>query len=215
MFYKCNKFLPVFFFLFCSFVLHSQNKYTQDPSIIKDPTGYKLRTGDRIRIFVQGETDATVEATISSFGGVRPYYLKEIKLSGLSAEQASEIIAREYKTQLIYQKPTVTVVVLKHKEQMVFLSGSLARKGPFVLPPEVEAMSIVEVISRSGGFSDIAKKNKVYVTRTYYNRNGEETNTKTYEVDVEALSKGTLTSRSAKRFWIYPGDRIQVPERLL
>jgi protein involved in polysaccharide export with SLBB domain len=195
--------------------LHSQNKYTQDPSIIKDPTGYKLRSGDRIRIFVQGETDATVEATISSYGGVRPYYLKEIKLSGLSAEQASEIIAREYKTQLIYEKPTVTVVVLKHKEQMVFLSGSLVRKGPFVLPPEVEAMSIVEVISRSGGFSDIAKKNKVYVTRTYYNRNGEETNTKTYEVDVEALSKGTLTSRSAKRFWIYPGDRIQVPERLL
>ena len=37
---------------------------------------------------------------------------------------------------------------------------------------------------------------------------------KTYEVDVEALSKGMLSSGSPQRFWIYPGDRIQVPERL-
>ena len=76
-------------------------------------------------------------------------------------------------------------------------------------------MSIVEVIARSGGFTSIARKNKVFVTRTYYNKSGDATDTKTYEVDVEALSKGTLSSGSAKRFWIYPGDRIQVPERLL
>lgn len=215
MFNQFSIIFSAFFLFFCSLEIYSQKKYTSDPSIVKDPTGYKLRTGDRIRIFVQGEADATIEATLSSYGGVRPYYLKEIKLSGLSVEQASEIIASEYKSQLIYQKPTVNVVVIKHKEQMVFLSGSVVKKGPYVLPPEVEAMSIVEVISRSGGFSDIAKKNKVYVTRTYYNSNGEETNTKTYEVDVEALSRGTLTSGSAKRFWIYPGDRIQVPERLL
>ena len=63
-------------------------------------------------------------------------------------------------------------------------------------------------------FTDIAKKNNVYVTRTYYDNSGKATNTKTYEVNVEALNKGTLSSDSPQRFWIYPGDRIQVPERL-
>ena len=38
---------------------------------------------------------------------------------------------------------------------------------------------------------------------------------KTYEVDVEALSSGMNSSTSSRRFWIYPGDRIEVPERLL
>lgn len=197
------------------YALHGQPKYTVDPSIMKDPTGYKLRAGDKIRIIVKGEPDASIDASLGNHGGARPAYINEIKLVGLNADQAAGEIAKQYQLQLIYRRPTVNVVVTKYTEQMVFLSGSVNRKGPYVFPPEVEAMSIVEVIARSGGFTDIARKSRVHVTRTYYKRSGEATNTKTYEVDVEALSKGTLSSGSAKRFWIYPGDRIQVTERLL
>ena len=201
-----------------SFVAHplsAQQKYTLDPSIMKDPTGYKLRSGDQIRIMVNGEPDATVDASLGNYGGVRPAYLDEVKLVGLNVDQASAEIAKQYQRQLIYRRPSVSILITKYTQQMVFLSGSVNKKGPYVFPPEVEAMSIVEVIARSGGFTSIARKNKVFVTRTYYNKSGESTSTKSYEVDVEALSKGTLSSGSARRFWIYPGDRIQVPERLL
>ena len=34
-------------------------------------------------------------------------------------------------------------------------------------------MNIVELISMSGGFADIARKNKVFVTRTYYSQGGK------------------------------------------
>ena len=215
---NCTLFFHAIFFLVLSCVFHpllAQQKYALDPSIVKDPTGYKLRSGDRIRIIVKGESDATVDTLLSSSGGVRPAYIDEIKVAGLNVDQASVEIARQYQRQLIYRRPSVSVLVTKYTQQMVFLSGSVNKKGPYVLPAEVEAMSIVEVIARSGGFTSIARKNKVFVTRTYYNKNGDATNTKTYEVDVEALSKGSLSSGSAKRFWIYPGDRIQVPERLL
>ena len=74
-------------------------------------------------------------------------------------------------------------------------------------------MNIVEVIARAGGFSDIARKNKVYVTRTFYDERGNQKGSKTYEIDVESLSSGKTSK--LKRFWIYPGDRIEVPERLL
>ncbi len=195
--------------------LPAQQKYTLDPSVMKDPTGYKLRSGDKIRIMVNGEPDATVDATLDNYGGVRPAFLDEVKLVGLNVDQASAEIAKQYQRQLIYRRPSVNILITKYTQQMVFLSGSVNKKGPYVFPPEVEAMSIVEVIARSGGFTSIARKNKVFVTRTYYNKSGEATNTKSYEVDVEALSKGTLSSGSARRFWIYPGDRIQVPERLL
>ena len=195
-------------------LLWSQSKYTLDPSVRRDKTGYKLRSGDRVRIIVQGETDASVEATLGNYGTVKPAYINELSLSGLSAEQAAAEITKQYQKQLIYRRPFVNVVVTKYTEQVVFLSGSVNKKGPYAFPPEVEAMSIVEVIARAGGFSEVAKKNKVYVTRTFYNSRGESTDTKTYEVDVEALSQGTISSGSAKRFWIYPGDRIEVPERL-
>ena len=73
-------------------------------------------------------------------------------------------------------------------------------------------MNIVELISMSGGFTDIARKNKVNVTRTFYNDNGRQEQ-KTFEVDVESLARGSIQNRNDK-FWIYPEDQIYVPERL-
>jgi polysaccharide export outer membrane protein len=194
--------------------IFAQLKFNNDPSILKDPTGYKIRTGDRIRISVRGESETNVEALIDRDGKVRAAYLGELKVSGSSTKQVEVLITNEYKRNLIYQKPIVSVYVLKYSDRVVFLSGSVNRKGPYVLPPEVEAMNVVEVIARAGGFTDIARKDKIFITRTFYNELGEVKDTKTYEVNVEALSTGTLDQDSSKRFWIYPGDRIEVPERL-
>ena len=205
-------------FLNCIFILNpllGQNKYNNDPSIIKDPTGYKLRIGDSLRIAVRGETETAVDAIIDSEGKVRVVYLGELKISGMNSKQVEKLIVSEYQKNLIYQNPIVNVVITKYSDRVVFLSGSVNRKGPYIFPPEVEAMNIVEVIARAGGFTDIARKNKVFVTRTFYDVSGQVKDTKTYEVNVEALSTGNLLLGSASRFWIYPGDRIEVPERLI
>ena len=205
-------------FLNCVFILNplvGQNKYNNDPSIIKDPTGYKLRIGDSLRIAVRGETETAVDAIIDSEGKVRVVYLGELKISGMNSKQVEKLIVSEYQKNLIYQNPIVNVLITKYSDRVVFLSGSVNRKGPYIFPPEVEAMNIVEVIARAGGFTDIARKNKVFVTRTFYDVSGQVKDTKTYEVNVEALSTGNLLLGSASRFWIYPGDRIEVPERLI
>ena len=47
---------------------------------------------------------------------------------------------------------------MSYSDRVVFLAGSLNKQGPYVFPREVEAMNIVEVIARGGGFNDIAKK---------------------------------------------------------
>ena len=205
-------------FLNCIFILNpllGQNKYNNDPSIIKDPTGYKLRIGDSLRIAVRGESETAVDAIIDSEGKVRVVYLGELKISGMNSKQVEKLIVSEYQKNLIYQNPIVSVLITKYSDRVVFLSGSVNRKGPYIFPPEVEAMNIVEVIARAGGFTDIARKNKVFVTRTFYDVSGQVKDTKTYEVNVEALSTGNLLLGSASRFWIYPGDRIEVPERLI
>jgi protein involved in polysaccharide export with SLBB domain len=186
-----------------------------DASILKDPTGYKLRPGDKVRIVVQGEADCTVETVLNRDGAINMPYIGEIRLVGKNKKEAESAIQREYTKQLIFARPKALLSITNYSERVVFLTGSVNRKGPYVFPPEVEAMNIVEVIARAGGFSDIAKKNRVYITRTFFDESGSPTNTKTYEVDVEALSSGINANSSSRRFWIYPGDRIEVPERLL
>ena len=195
-------------------VLQGQS-FNSDPSILRDPTGYKLRSGDKIKVSILGQPDCSTEAAISQDGKIRLAYVGELKVSGLNAKAVESLIVRKYQTELIFRNPKVSVFVLSYTERVVFLTGSVNRKGPYRFPPEVEAMNIVEVIARAGGFSEIAKKDKVYVTRTIYNHQGVPVKTETYTVDVEALSKGLIKFGTNKRFWIYPGDRIEVPERLL
>ena len=144
--------------------ISAQLKFNNDPSILKDPTGYKIRAGDKIRISVRGESETNVEALIDRDGKVRAAYLSELKVSGSSTKQVEVLITNEYKRNLIYENPIVSVYVLKYSDRVVFLSGSVNRKGPYVLPPEVEAMNVVEVIARAGGFTDIARKDKIFIT---------------------------------------------------
>lgn len=206
-------FLFFTFSILVKFQIFAQPSLNIDPSILRDPTGYKLRANDRVKIIVRGESDCTVEQTISADGLVSPAHLGELFIAGMNTKDAVKLIENEYITNLIFARPKINLIITKYSERVVYLTGSVNRKGPYAFPPEVEAMNIVEVIARAGGFNNIAKKNRVYVTRTFFDENGVPKNTQTYEVDVEALSSGEFNSK--KSFWIYPGDRIDVPERLI
>jgi len=205
--------LPLYCFLVLAISLLSARN--EDPSILRDPTGYKLRSGDRIKVSVLGEVDCNIEATISNDESVRLAYIGELLLAKMNTKQAETYIAQEYRRQQIFRDPKVTVTISKYVERFVFLSGSVNKQGAYAFPPEAEAMNLVQVIARAGGFTDIANKTKVKVTRTFYDESGKVKNSMTYEVNVEALSSGSSDEREYSTFMIYPGDQIFVKERLV
>jgi protein involved in polysaccharide export with SLBB domain len=202
-------------YLFLVFAISLLSARNDDPSILRDPTGYKLRSGDRIGVAVLGEPDCNIEATINNENRVRLAYIGELPLANMNTKQAETYIAQEYRRQLIFRDPKVTVTISKHVERFVFLSGSVNKQGAYAFPPEAEAMNLVQVIARAGGFTDIANKTKVKVTRTFYDESGKIKNSKTYEINVEALSSGSAANGEYTTFMIYPGDQIFVKERLV
>ena len=203
------------FILFLIFAISPFFALGDDPSILRDPTGYKLRPGDRIKVSVLGEPDCNVESSISNDQRVRLIYIGELPLANMTTKQAETYIAQEYRRQFIFRDAKVSVVITKYVERVVFLSGSVNKQGAYVFPPEAEAMSIVQVIARAGGFTDIANKKTVKVTRTFYDESGKIKNSMTYEVNVEDLSSGPAAGGEYKTFMIYPGDQIFVKERLV
>ena len=136
-----------------------------------------------------------------------------IEVTGLSVTQIEVKIRNEYINQKIFRNPTVIVEITSYSPKYVYISGSVNKSGPFALPNEANAISITELINMSGGFNPIANKKKVSVTRTFRDRAQNVVETKVYVVDVEALSNGT-TNIKGQKWWIYPGDQINVPERL-
>ena len=87
--------------------LNAQVSYNVDPSVLKDPTGYKLRSSDRIRIVVRGEPDCTVEEAINNDGIINLLYIGDVYIQGLNKKEAAELIEQEYKSNLIFGRPQV------------------------------------------------------------------------------------------------------------
>jgi len=179
---------------------------------LKEDSGYRIRPGDKISVSILNEADCNVRASVPNDGIIRLAYVGEFKVVNFSTKNLETFIKQEYIQKGIFIRPVINVTITEYSKRFVYLTGSVNNKGPFALPPEVEAMNIVELISMSGGFTDIARKNKVYVSRTYYKPNGK-VEQKTFEVDVESLARGSIHNRNDK-FWIYPEDQINVPERL-
>jgi polysaccharide export outer membrane protein len=98
--------------------------------------------------------------------------------------------------------PSVSVLVKEYKSKTVSVLGQVRK--PTVVP-YTAGMSIVDAVSQAGGFTPMARKNAVRVTRTVAKDSDEATS---FTVPVESIAKG-----KAKPFFLRPGDTVFVPER--
>ena len=79
-----------------------------------------MRSGDRVRITIRGEDEASLDAIIDNDGKIRPAYLGEIKISGFSTKQIEKLLVAEYQRQLIYKQPSIVVNILNYSDRVVF-----------------------------------------------------------------------------------------------
>ncbi len=105
--------------------------------------------------------------------------------------------------------PSVSVLVKEYKSKTVSVLGQVRK--PTVVP-YTAGMSIVDAISQAGGFTPMARKNAVRVTRTAAaaaaaDKDNEDDAT-AFTVPVESIANG-----KAKPFFLRPGDTVFVPER--
>ena len=190
------------------------NVFANDSSaILKAKSGYKISKGDVLNVRVLNEPECTVNSTVSSNGNIRLFYLGPTKVAGYTINELEQKLQKDYLEKGIFRNASVIVQIASYKKNFVFLSGSFIRPGPFALPAEATAMNIVELINLAGGFSPIADKKKVVVTRDYYGTDGGVTESKSFEVNVQAMISGN-TKIKGQKWWVYPGDQLNVKERL-
>tara|TARA_Y100001934_G_scaffold28909_1_gene31683 strand:- start:2878 stop:3513 length:636 start_codon:yes stop_codon:yes gene_type:complete len=184
----------------------------QSTGVLFDPGGYRLGYGDEVQIMVFGEPEVTTAGKISRKGTIRLVYITgDVPIVGLTAKEAEAFISKQYYEHRIYRKAHVLLKITKYSAKEVMVTGKFAQTGPFVFPPEVEAMDILEVITRNGGFAEAAKTSEVKVTRVVHDKNGSNKK-EVYTVDVKARMEGDVES---KPFMIYPGDTLFVREKLI
>lgn len=123
-----------------------------------------------------------------------------LKVENLSISEIAKIIQEKLGEKYI-KNPFVTVVVKEFQSKKIYVLGEVQRTGTF---PFQENMNIIQAITLAGGFTNLARKNNIIVSRI---ENGMD---KRFIVPVEKIGQGL-----AENFYLKPGDIIFVPETIL
>jgi len=184
----------------------------QDPRLAELKKNYvhTLHLADRILVNVFGEDELRAIVRIDARGKVTLPLIQEVSVGGLTIVEAQTVIENAYKDGRYLRNPQVSVSVEDYAPREVSVTGAIRSPGRITLPAE-STFTITELITKAGGFNDIAKGTAVTVTRVY-----ADGTKKVFTIDVESLIKGKKSSRANNEdILLLPGDHVYVPESLI
>lgn len=150
-----------------------------------------------VRVFRQ--EDMTGDYSVSNDGTIAFPLIGVVEVTGKTPAQLERELGQRLADGYL-RNPQVSILVKAYHSKKISVFGQVRSAGTLNF---TAGMSVVDAIAQAGGFSDLASKNAVTVTRTI---DGKKVN---YVVPVEDIGKG-----KADNFYVRPGDTVFVPRRL-
>lgn len=169
---------------------------------------YRLILRDQIQMTVYGQPDLTVAQRIDGEGTIRIPLLGNVVIAGKTVRELEDELEKAFIDGEFLRSPMVTVRVTEYAPREITVFGAVRSPGALTLPIEVNSIDIVELISKVGGFTPVAKTKEVRVVR-----NRGQTDERVEIIDVAGMIAGQNRSRQ-KQVQIHPGDLIQVDQSL-
>ncbi len=186
--------------------------HAQAPKPAAGSTGYvyTLTITDKVRVEVISEPDLTTITRVDATGNVNLPLVRDIHLADLTVNQAQEAVQNAYIKGRFLRHPQVTITIEEYAPREVTIQGQVRNPSRYELPLE-STWSVVDLVTKAGGFTDTAKGSDVIIT--HYTPDGTKVVT---HMDVEAIIKGRKSSKSADNSQqLQPGDIVFVPERII
>jgi polysaccharide export outer membrane protein len=165
---------------------------------------YLIDCNDILDITVYDEPKLSAKARVSEEGTLSYPLIRDIKVKGLTIREVEKVLEERLRDGYL-KDPRVTVMLdiglmQQHREKEIFVIGEVKRPGTIQILGK--NLSVLEVITKAGGFTEFAAPNRTRVIRI---EEGEE---KVIMVNLNKVKKG---NRSLDII-IKAGDVIVVPE---
>lgn len=176
---------------------------------LRNPTeaitsNYILQPSDLIKVQVFQEPDLEREVRVSQAHSVQLPLIGTVDVRNKSVQQAAEAIREMYDRDFLVN-PQINVIVLEYNTRTVNVIGAVNEPGAIKFLPE-QPMSLLDAISRAGGFNRLADRKRLKLTRTLTDGKSE-----TFIINADELIQGN----SNEPWFLTQGDVIFVPERIL
>jgi polysaccharide biosynthesis/export protein len=204
-----NAFRPICFALV--FAVGLSSLHAEDSAVAPaaggptEPAEYLLQPFDLVEVVVFQEPDLQRQVRLSQESTVTLPLIGAIDLKGKTVRQAQDMIRDLYNRDYLVN-PQINVIVLEYARETVNVMGSVNTPGAISLPPLEEPLKLLDAITRAGGFSRLADRKHVKLTRT-----GADGKTTTAVINADDIIQSTSTDP----WLLQKGDVIYVPERIL
>jgi len=155
---------------------------------------------DVFRMQIVGEKDLPEEYQVSSDGSVDLPYIHRIQAAGLEPQDLARVIREKLVADKILKDPSVIVTIKEYRSKKITVLGQVQKPGSF---PFASGMTLLQAVSLSGGFTSIAKTDRVNLTRK------TKSGSKTVILSVDAITDG-----HSPDIPLQAGDGIYVGERV-
>jgi protein involved in polysaccharide export with SLBB domain len=167
-----------------------------------------LEAGDRLKIKIYPEDDYIKggDMQVSSEGNITLPLIGKVKVGGKTPIEAEREIVQIIDKDFLVNPEVVIEVMTKseiEEKRTVIVFGQVRKPGPYDFPPDKEHMTLLEVISAAGGFTEIANFKKIKIVRK---QGGEKS---VINVNGEAVMSGDESDVQ-----LMNGDVITVSESL-
>lgn len=124
-----------------------------------DLSGYRLGSGDRIRLIVYGEPNLSGEFSVDGRGGLSMPLVGKIEAEGLTAHQLERRIAQRLSPEYL-KDPNIVVEVMSYRP--FYIVGEVKKPGSYAY---VNGMSVINAVALAGGFTYRARESGFDIDR--------------------------------------------------
>lgn len=160
-------FIAVFLFSFVTPPsIYSQDKKdaasaaTVSPEVAADSDSYIIGPEDVLHIYVWREESLTKTVPVRMDGKISLPLVDDIQAAGITPLQLKGVLVEKLKA--FVSNPTLSVTVMEANSFKAYVSGEVRQPGVQRIRSEV---TLVKIISMSGGFTEWANKKKILILR--------------------------------------------------
>jgi polysaccharide biosynthesis/export protein len=160
------------------------------------PTDYVIGPDDVLGIVFWRDADMSGDVTVRPDGNITLPLIRDIKAAGLRPDELREAITKA--ASKLIEDPNVTVVVRQINSRNVFITGNVARPGPY---PVSGQMTVLHLIAVAGGLTEFADSKKIFIMRT------EQGKLQSLKFNYNEVSEG---KKLEQNIVLQPGDTVVV-----
>jgi polysaccharide biosynthesis/export protein len=161
------------------------------------PPDYVIGADDILTIVFWREKDLSSDVVVRPDGRISIPVLQDIHAAGLTPEQLRDSLTKT--AERFVEDPNVTVIVKEINSRRVFITGQVAKPGPYNV---TSPMTVVQLIAFAGGLLEYADGKNVRVMRT------ENGSPMSYRFNYKEVREGKNLKQNIQ---LQPGDTVIVP----